>query len=68
MIDQVESGLTVDCNLPAAVDITSVSVSTKSVGSRTTLTFKLVLPTRYSDGGYLLVDLPETLSIDETYF
>lgn len=68
VIDQVLQGLTVDCNLPAVIEIESVSVSTRRVGSRSTLTFKLTLPTEYSQGGYLLVTLPSTLSIDQASF
>lgn len=64
VIDEVSSGLTVDCNIAAAIRIDSISVEPKKVGSHSSLVIKLTLPTRYSEGGYLKITLPEQLSFD----
>jgi hypothetical protein len=66
VIDQVSSLLTVQCSIPAQLNVTSVSVSLRTVGATTSATFRLSLPIRYSAGGYLLINMPGSVGINST--
>jgi hypothetical protein len=66
VIDQVSSGLTVQCTLPAQLNITQITISSRTVGATTSATFRLSLPIRYSTGGYIIVTTPNTVSYNNS--
>jgi hypothetical protein len=62
-IDEVDTGLSVQNNEAASLEVTTATFFGKTVGSAGMATFKVKLPVAYQSGGWLLITLPPTVSV-----
>ena len=65
VIDEITEGLTVQNTEAAELSIVQATFFGKTVGSATMITFKVQLPVAYESGGYLILTLPATMSVDD---
>jgi hypothetical protein len=63
VIDEIKTGLSVQNNQAASLEVTTATFFGKTVGSGGMATFKVKLPVAYQSGGWLLITLPPTVTV-----